>query len=72
MYIGKHPQSITELNSYNAPVYQLFLSGRTNKDIFLLDTKTGFTWNLVEDTASLENWFLPLVTAEFYSEEKDN
>ena len=64
--INGHPENTQKLTVYDAPSYQLFLSGRTNKDIFLIDTKKGYTWNLARDTTSNSIFFYPIVSEEYF------
>lgn len=64
--VNGHPENTQKLTIYDAPSYQLFLSGRTNKDIFLLDTKKGYTWNLSRDTVDNVLFFYPIVSEEYF------
>ena len=42
--------------TYTEPTYQIFIGGMMAADIFLINTKTGRTWKLVQDEDNKIFW----------------
>lgn len=64
--INSHPENTQKVTIYDTPSYQLFVSGMMASDVFLMDTKKGYTWNLSNDSATNVLFFYPIVSESFY------